>query len=288
MSGNGNAGTGITVLKVVAVFAVVAAGVGLGIVALKHGSKGGNSTPGDTSSDPSAVVRTGDSTQASGTASGRSATSATGTQTSKRSTTGNSLASGGQAGTTGTSLTTTQTTGRTSQTRTPTGTTGNQDTSSTRTNERRTTTGSGTSSGDAKAEAETDTEATEPLVADKAVAYVPPVWDETSGELLIGNQRYLTKLGTLQRLNLNRDEMRTVMSLKQTMRTRVDFQLKNIDEEIQQAVKTYEEAVAKGDKEQAENYHHMVTKHLIPDRQTILDTVNVQLDELLQEAMPGR
>ncbi|NLX60674.1 MAG: hypothetical protein GXY74_16485 [Phycisphaerae bacterium] len=291
MSDTGNSSQGIRILKVVAIVAVVVAVAGLAFVIVQHSTR----SPGTASGGPSessSVASSGeqDATPA-GTAAARRTSAATGAQGTTRPA-GTASVTPGNATDRPSVANVTQFSGRSMVTGTgsrATDTAGvpGTGTTSEAAGRRPRTPGTSPSGNNADTVVEAP-QSSERLVADKAVVYIPHAWDDTSGELLVGDQRYLTKLGAMQRTNQDAQTLQTIRQLRETMRNRVDFQLKDINEEIRVAVESYQKAIADGNREEADNYHHMVTKHLVFDRQTILDTVDRQLDELIQEALPGR
>ncbi len=291
MTDTGHSSQGIHILKVVAAMAVVAAVAGLAFVVVRHSTRRPGTISGGPSEASSVASPSEPDAAPAGISAPRRTVSATGTQGTTRPAGAASVAPGnpadrpsvaaaapasGRSTVSGTGSRATGTTG-VSGTGATSGTAGRQPR----------TPGTSPSGNSATAVVEAS-ESSERLVADKAVVYIPHTWDETSGELIVGNDRYLTKLGAMQRTNQDAQTLQTIRQLRETMRNRVDFQLKDINEEIRVAVEAYHQAIADGNREEANNYHHMVTQHLVFDRQRILDTVDQQLDELIQEALPGR
>ena len=264
MSGKSGSGAGIGVLKALVVFAVVAACVGLGFVVLY---KGGDSAPGKAPQNQ-------DSTSPAETPPSRSATS--GSQTSPGSTT-TAIVPGKAAGTTVTTKTAPQTL---QPTKSASDTAGRPKTTATKTS----------------VEPPADPEAAREAARAKYLASLkvgpaptvePMTWDDT-GELVVGNRRFLTKLATLAKLDLSRTERKNLEHLKTIFRPRIERQLNGVQQAIEKAVEAYNEAASRGDKEEMAKQSYSVHEGLIPFREEILRTVDVQLAEILKKALPDR
>jgi hypothetical protein len=289
MGGTGNSSTGIKVLKAVAIVAVVVTVAALGFVIVHQSTKGsGGGTSVGMTGQPEATVAGQEGGPSTSAGSSRTASAGGSSQGASRPAGLVSTTTGG-SGERSSLTTSLQPSGRPS-------TGGSSSTGSVGTGRLPSDSTSGTAgsrrndgeSGNASERPDVVAEAPEsgPLVADKSIVFIPHQWDPTSGELIVGDRRYLTRLAQMQRSNLDRQTHSTVGSLRETMRNRVEFQIKEINQELREAVETYHKAIAEGDSQTANDFHHAIKFHLVDDRQRILDTVDRQLDELILEALP--
>ncbi|MBN2584138.1 MAG: hypothetical protein JXL80_13825 [Planctomycetes bacterium] len=247
MSGNGSSRSRLALLRGLAVFAVVVAGLGMAFVVVRQATRGTGEQAVAAPQTPQPAAATPASSPATGAAATRSATAS------------------GKAPVVATPRKTTD--AATAVTRNPGPVV------------------SRVQPGQNQTSAERRVASTAKTATRKTPVYEPHRWDEGTGEIVVGKRRFLRKAAAVRKLELAEEQKTAVAKFEETFRFNVDQQLAQLETNLESNVNAYQRAEKDKDVDGVAHYVDEHAE-LSEQRDAMLDALDQQYEDGLKDILP--